>query len=55
MKAGAMTQAQKTRWLKTGAIIFVVFFLFYYFSPSGVELYNGGEYLKPNSAPLKDS
>jgi len=39
-----MSQSQRTRYIKTGAIIFFVFFLFYYFSPSGVEIYNEGMY-----------
>jgi guanosine-diphosphatase len=37
-----MSQTQKTRWLKASAILVTVFFLFYYLSPSGVELYHGG-------------
>ena len=41
LKAGMASQAQKTRWFKTGAIVLLVFFLFYYFSPSGVDLYHG--------------
>ncbi len=41
LKAGAMSQAQKTRWIKTSAIILAVFLLFYHFSPSGVDLYHG--------------
>ncbi|KAK0728092.1 nucleoside phosphatase family-domain-containing protein [Lasiosphaeria miniovina] len=41
MQSAWQTQTQRMRYIKTGAIIFVVFLLFYFFSPSGVELYNG--------------
>ncbi|KAK1994476.1 GDA1/CD39 family protein [Colletotrichum falcatum] len=37
-----MSQAQKTRWMRTGAIAFFVVFLFWYLSPRGVNVYNGG-------------
>jgi len=37
-----MSQAKQTRWIKYTAALLTVFFLFYYFSPSGVDLYNGG-------------
>ncbi|KXH38257.1 guanosine-diphosphatase [Colletotrichum salicis] len=37
-----MSQAQKTRWVRTGAIAFFVVFLFWYLSPRGVNVYNGG-------------
>lgn len=37
-----MSQAQKTRWVKTAAIIFVVVALFYWLSPRGVDIYNEG-------------
>ncbi|KAJ2906630.1 hypothetical protein MKZ38_000885 [Zalerion maritima] len=40
MKA-SMTQGQRMRWLKATAIISFVFFLFYYISPTGVDLHNG--------------
>ncbi|XDG01801.1 hypothetical protein ABKA04_001416 [Annulohypoxylon sp. FPYF3050] len=36
-----MNQAQKTRWLKTTAIVVFLVFLFYYFSPKGVEVVKG--------------
>ncbi|TPX17278.1 uncharacterized protein E0L32_012245 [Thyridium curvatum] len=40
-KASAiMSQAKQARWLKTTAILLTVVFLFYYFSPSGVDLYH---------------
>lgn len=42
MQASWMSQSQRARHIKTGAIIFFVFLLFFWFSPSGVELYNGG-------------
>jgi guanosine-diphosphatase len=37
-----MSQSQKARWIKASAILAAVLFLFYYFSPSGVELYREG-------------
>ncbi|KAL2207613.1 guanosine diphosphatase [Sarocladium strictum] len=48
MKEAFMSQSQRTRWLKTAAIVFSVVFFVYWFSPSGVEIYNevshkGGE------------
>jgi len=42
MQTAWMSQSQRARYLKTGAILFTVFLLFFYFSPSGVEIYNGG-------------
>ncbi|KAK2028539.1 GDA1/CD39 family protein [Colletotrichum zoysiae] len=36
-----MSQAQKTRWMRTGAIACFVVFLFWYLSPRGVNVYNG--------------
>lgn len=36
-----MTQAQKTRWLKTGALIFFFLVAIYYIAPSGVDVYRG--------------
>ncbi|KAK3328487.1 putative guanosine-diphosphatase [Cercophora scortea] len=41
MQSAWMSQPHRARYLKTGAIIFVVFLLFFYLSPSGVDLYNG--------------
>lgn len=40
MHSAWMSQTQRSRWIKTGAIVFAIFFVFYYFSPSGVDLYN---------------
>lgn len=37
-----ISQAQKVRYVKTGAIIFLVLLCIYYLSPSGVDIYNGG-------------
>lgn len=37
-----MAQAKQTRWIKAVAVLSAVFFLFYYFSPQGVDLYRGG-------------
>jgi len=42
MHSAWMSQTQRSRWIKTGAIVFAIFFIFYYFSPSGVDLYNDG-------------
>lgn len=36
-----MSQAQKTRWFKTGAIVFIFLVALYYLRPSGVEIYHG--------------
>ncbi|KAK7735673.1 Guanosine-diphosphatase [Cytospora paraplurivora] len=41
LKNDMMTQAQKTRWFKTGAIVFLFFVLIYYIAPSGVDVYRG--------------
>jgi hypothetical protein len=42
MQSAWASQSQRARYIKTGAIIFVVFLLFYYFSPSGVDIYHEG-------------
>ncbi|KAK0752366.1 putative guanosine-diphosphatase [Schizothecium vesticola] len=42
MQSAWLSQSQRARWIKTGAIVFVVFLVFYYFSPSGVDIYHGG-------------
>ncbi|KAH8771781.1 nucleoside phosphatase family-domain-containing protein [Diaporthe sp. PMI_573] len=41
LKNDMMSQAQKTRWLKTGALVFFVLVGLYYFAPSGVDVYRG--------------
>ncbi|KAK4113732.1 nucleoside phosphatase GDA1/CD39 [Canariomyces notabilis] len=41
MQSAWVTQSQRARYIKTGAILFVVFVLFFYFSPAGVDLYGG--------------
>lgn len=41
LKNEMLTQAQKTRWLKTGAIIFIFLVAVYYIAPSGVDVYRG--------------
>ena len=38
MHSAWMSQSQRARWIKTCGIIFTIFVLFFYFSPSGVEL-----------------
>ncbi|KAI3391498.1 hypothetical protein diail_7225 [Diaporthe ilicicola] len=40
-KDDMMSQAQKTRWLKTGALVFFVLVGLYYLAPSGVDIYRG--------------
>jgi guanosine-diphosphatase len=42
LQAGWMNQSQKTRWLKTTAIVVFIFGLFYFLSPKGVDIYQGG-------------
>ncbi|KAI5461486.1 nucleoside phosphatase family-domain-containing protein [Mariannaea sp. PMI_226] len=39
MKESLMTQAQRTRWIKTAAIVLAIVTLFYFMSPRGVEIY----------------
>ncbi|KAH7152106.1 nucleoside phosphatase family-domain-containing protein [Dactylonectria estremocensis] len=39
MKDSVMTQAQKSRWIKTATIILALVTLFYFMSPKGVEIY----------------
>lgn len=41
LKQAGMNPAQKSRWLKTTAIVISIFFLFYYLSPRGVNYYQG--------------
>jgi guanosine-diphosphatase len=38
-----MTQSQRSRYLKTGGILFFVVFLFYFLSPTGSEVYREGK------------
>ncbi|SPJ79717.1 probable guanosine-diphosphatase [Fusarium torulosum] len=40
MKESWMTQSQRTRWIKTAAIVFAIVTLFYFISPKGVQVYN---------------
>lgn len=49
-KDDMMSQAQRTRWFKTSAIVFIFLVALYYFHPSGVEIYRGCE-----SCPLVPS
>lgn len=44
LQGATMNQAQKSRWLKTGAIVVFLVFLFYYLSPKGVDIYQGGTF-----------
>ncbi|CAJ2507715.1 Uu.00g089010.m01.CDS01 [Anthostomella pinea] len=41
LQAATMNQAQKTRWIKTTAIVVFLVFLFYYLSPKGADIYKG--------------
>lgn len=45
LKAVWMSQAQKARWVKTAAIVCVLLGFFYWLSPRGVDMYNGGSYI----------
>lgn len=42
MKESWMSQSQRTRWIKTAAIVFAIVTLFYFISPKGVEVYHEG-------------
>jgi len=42
LQIAGMNPAQKSRWLKTTAIIAFILLLFYYFSPKGVDYYQEG-------------
>jgi guanosine-diphosphatase len=41
MQSAWLSQSQRARFAKTGAIILLIFLLFYFFSPSGVDVYHG--------------
>lgn len=40
MKDAMLSQSQKSRWLKTGTLVVILVCLFYWLSPTGVEVYN---------------
>ncbi|KAL7974592.1 GDA1/CD39 family domain-containing protein [Trichoderma sp. SZMC 28014] len=40
MKETMLSQSQKSRWLKTGTLVLILVCLFWWLSPSGVEVYN---------------
>jgi guanosine-diphosphatase len=40
MKETMLSQSQKSRWLKTGTLVVILVCLFYWLSPTGVEVYN---------------
>jgi guanosine-diphosphatase len=42
MKEAVMSQSQRTRWVKTLAIVFAVVCLFMWLSPRGTDVYRGG-------------
>ncbi|KAH8812059.1 guanosine-diphosphatase-like protein [Xylogone sp. PMI_703] len=41
-KTAWMTQSQRSRYVKTGGILLFIVFLFYYFSPSGIDVQGRG-------------
>ncbi|KAK5993648.1 putative guanosine-diphosphatase [Cladobotryum mycophilum] len=40
MKEAFMSQSQKSRWIKTGALVLTIICLFYWLSPSGVDIHH---------------
>ncbi|KAK4219287.1 nucleoside phosphatase GDA1/CD39 [Rhypophila decipiens] len=42
MQSAWVSQSQRARYIKTGGIIFFIFLVLYYLSPSGVDVYRGG-------------
>lgn len=42
LKFAWMTQSQRSRYLKTGGIVFFIVFLFYFLAPSGTNIVPGG-------------
>jgi guanosine-diphosphatase len=40
IQTGAMTQSQRSRYMKTGGILLFVLFLFYFLAPKGVNTVN---------------
>ncbi|PHH90923.1 hypothetical protein CDD83_2261 [Cordyceps sp. RAO-2017] len=49
MKETWITSSQRTRWLRTAAVVFAVILLFWWLSPRGVEVYNEVSHGKANS------
>ncbi|KAL2259833.1 hypothetical protein VTK26DRAFT_6345 [Humicola hyalothermophila] len=49
MQSSRASSSQRARYIRSGAIILVLFLLFYYFSPAGVDLYNGATRSKNKS------
>jgi guanosine-diphosphatase len=49
VQASWMNQTQRARWVKTTAIVVFLVFLFYYFSPKGVDIYSSGGELASTS------
>lgn len=54
MQSAWASQSQRARYIKTGAIVFVVFLLFFWFSPSGVDLYKGSTGAGSNQGQTPD-
>ncbi|KAF3760297.1 hypothetical protein M406DRAFT_52967 [Cryphonectria parasitica EP155] len=55
LKNDMMSQAQKTRWFKTGAILFIFVFAIYYLAPTGVDVYRGGPSTGGGQVPADSS
>lgn len=55
LKDGMMSQAQKTRWFKTSAVVFLFLVALYYFHPSGVAIYDGSATSKGQGQSPSDS
>ena len=52
---GTMNQTQKARWLKTTGIVVFLVFLFYFFSPTGVDIYQKGGTLNYSQTMVADN
>jgi hypothetical protein len=56
IKIAWMTQSQRSRYLKTGGVLLLVVFLFYYLSPRGTDIYTGGRTrINPSLKPSNTS
>lgn len=55
MQSAWASQSQRQRYVKSGAIIFLIFLVLYYISPSGVDVYRGGMSAYSIAAPLSTS
>ncbi|KAK4103908.1 nucleoside phosphatase GDA1/CD39 [Parathielavia hyrcaniae] len=55
MQSAWVSQSQRARYIKTGSILFAVFLLFYFFSPAGVDLYQGDTLADQGQTPSDSS